>query len=69
MTEEMPSEQADLVDVFYAPFVRPLGNLVVLFAQAEAAWLELVIDLIGYTEKEAGEFVRDEATKVKQKIL
>ena len=69
MTEERPSEQADLVDVFYAPFVRPLGNLVVLFAQAEAAWLELVIDLISCTEKEAGEFVQGKATKVKQEIL
>ena len=41
MTEDSPPEPAeDLVDVFYAPFVRPLGNLAVLFAQAEAAWLE-----------------------------
>jgi hypothetical protein len=52
-TENMNSEQADLVDVFFAPYVRPIGNLVILYAQAEAAWLELVIDLIGCTEKEA----------------
>jgi hypothetical protein len=45
VTEGVPSEPADLVDVFYARFVRPLGNLVVLFAQAEAAWLTLLVDL------------------------
>jgi hypothetical protein len=69
VTEEMPSEQTDLVDVFMAPYVRPLGNLVVLFAQAEAEWLQLVIDLINCTEKEAGKFVQEEATKVKREIL
>jgi hypothetical protein len=68
VTEEVLSEQADLVDVFYADFIRPLGNLVVLFAQAEAAWLELVADLTGCTEKEAGKFLQ-EADKVKQEIL
>jgi hypothetical protein len=31
------SERDDLVEAFYAPFVRPLGNLVILFAKAEAA--------------------------------
>jgi hypothetical protein len=31
MTQATPSEQADLVDVGYVPFVRPLGNLVILF--------------------------------------
>ena len=50
MTEETP-EQADLVDQ-YAPFVRPLGNLVILFAQAEAEWLKLVAAVSGCTEKE-----------------
>jgi hypothetical protein len=39
VTEE--PEPADLVDVFYAPFVRPLGNLVVLFAQAKQHGLSL----------------------------
>ena len=47
MTEGAPTEPADLVDVSYAPFVRPLGNLVVLFAQAETAWLKLVAILTG----------------------
>jgi hypothetical protein len=44
-----PPEPEDLVDVFYVRFVRPLGNLVVLFAQAEAAWLELLAELTGCT--------------------
>jgi len=35
-------EQPDIVDEFYIPFVRPLGNLVITFAKAEAALLELV---------------------------
>jgi hypothetical protein len=42
MTEPALSEPADLVDDFYARFVRPLGNLTILFAQAEATWLVLV---------------------------
>jgi hypothetical protein len=45
MTEPTLSEPADLVDVFYARFVRPLGNLTILFAQAEATWLVLVAAL------------------------
>jgi hypothetical protein len=69
VTKVMPSEQADLVDVFFTPYIRPLGNLVVLFAQAEVAWLELVIDLTGCTESEAGELVRGKATEVKEQIL
>jgi hypothetical protein len=44
------AEQADLVDVFYRPLVRPLGNLVVTFAQAEASLLELVTELEGNEE-------------------
>jgi hypothetical protein len=32
----------DLVDVFYRDLVQPLGNLVILFAQAEASLLDLV---------------------------
>ena len=47
----MSPEPANLVDDFYVPFVRPLGNLVVVFAQAEAAWLEFAAELTGETEK------------------
>jgi hypothetical protein len=67
--EDMPPERADLVDVFYSPFVRPLGNLVVLFAQAEAAWLALVAELTGCTEKEAQRFLEMKASDVKQEII
>jgi hypothetical protein len=69
VTEDMPPERADLVDVFYAPFVRPLGNIVVLFAQAEAAWLALVAELTGCTEKEAQRFLEMKASDVKREII
>ena len=62
VTEATSSERADLVDVFYAPFVRPLGNLVILYAQAEAALLALWVDLTGCTEKEAQKFLGDTTT-------
>ena len=58
----MSPEPANLVDDFYVPFVRPLGNLVVVFAQAEAAWLEFAAELTGETEKEAQRFLKDEGT-------
>jgi hypothetical protein len=69
LTERMPPEPADLVDVFYTPFIRPLGNLVVLFGQAEAAWLEFVAELTGDTEKEAQRFLQMKAPDVKQEII
>jgi hypothetical protein len=40
----------DLVDVFFRSLVQPLGNLVVLFAQAEASLLDLVAALKGVDE-------------------
>jgi hypothetical protein len=69
MIEGIPPEPEDLVDVFYVPFVRPLGNLVILFAQAEATWLELVAELIDCTEKEAQSFLQMRAADAKQKIV
>jgi hypothetical protein len=69
VTGDMPPERADLVDAFYAPFVRPLGNLVVLFAQPEAAWLELVAELSGCTEKEAQGFLQKKPSETKQEII
>jgi hypothetical protein len=70
VTEDSPPEPAeDLVDVFYAPFVRPLGNLVVLFAQAEAAWLEFVAALTCCTEKDAQRFLQMKASEVKREII
>jgi hypothetical protein len=69
VTERAPPERADLVDDAYAPFVRPLGNLVVLFAQAETEWLRLASELSGCTEKEAQRFLEMKAPDVKQKII
>ncbi|UGY03268.1 hypothetical protein [Bradyrhizobium quebecense] len=43
----------DLVDVFYRPLVQPLGNLVILFAQAEASLLDLVAALKDVDEWQA----------------
>ena len=51
-------EQQDLVDVFYRPLVRPLGNLVITFAQAEASLLELVTELDG-TEENARRILKN----------
>jgi hypothetical protein len=65
----MPPEPEDLVDLFYVPLVRPLGNVVILFAQAEAAWLELVVELTGCSEKEAQSFLQMPAADAKQKIV
>ena len=67
VTERAPPERADLVDDVYAPFTRPLGNLVVLFAQAEAEWLRLASELSGCTEREAQRFL-DIKPDVKQEI-
>ena len=39
----MDAEISDLVDVYFQPFVRALGNLVITFALAEAALLDLVV--------------------------
>jgi hypothetical protein len=46
-------KQPDLVDVFYRDLVRPLGNLVILFAQTEAAVLDLTTALLGSDEQAA----------------
>ena len=51
-------DQPDLVDVFYRPLVRPLGNLVITFAQAEASLLELVTELDG-TEENARRILKN----------
>jgi hypothetical protein len=40
----MPDPKNDLVDVFYIPFIRALGNLVITFAQCDAALLSLVAE-------------------------
>ena len=52
------SERPDLVEAFYRPLVRPLGNLVITFAQAEASLLELVTELDG-TEENARRILKN----------
>jgi hypothetical protein len=43
----------DFVEVFYQPFLRPLGNMVISFAQAENALKEFLMDLKGGDERAA----------------
>jgi hypothetical protein len=50
-------EHRDIVDVFYHPFLRPLGNLVITFAQAEAALIEILTECNGGNEKAASDLV------------
>jgi hypothetical protein len=68
VTDKMPAEPADLVDVFFADLVRPLGNLVILYAQAEAALIELWVELDGCTEGEAQKILWEPPRKVQQQI-
>ena len=44
-------EQPNLVDVFYHPYVRALGNLVILFAKSGAELLDLIMLMKGVDEK------------------
>lgn len=65
------SEPDDLVDEFYRPYVRALGNMVVLFAQCEATLLDLVAELCGSGEKaelDAVRLLKDEK-KAKDRII
>jgi hypothetical protein len=39
----MTADHPDLVDEFYRPYIRALGNLVIMFAHSEAALLSLVL--------------------------
>jgi hypothetical protein len=46
-------QQQDLVDEHFRPFVRPLGNLVITFALAEAKLQELVSEMLNGDELKA----------------
>ena len=65
------SEPDDLVDEFYRPYVRALGNMVVLFAQCEANLLALVAELCGGggddAELDAVQLLKDK--KAKDRII
>lgn len=50
----MPDDQPrDLVDSYLTPVVRPLGNIVILYAHAEAALRDFVMYASGQSEVEA----------------
>lgn len=49
-TVSVDDDQPDLVDVFYQPYLRALGNLVITFANAEAALLNMVSEFLGEDE-------------------
>jgi hypothetical protein len=69
MPHQKPPDREDLVHVFYIPYLRPLGNLVIVFAQAEATWLELASELTGLTGKEAQHFLQMPAADAKQRLM
>ncbi|NOJ43036.1 hypothetical protein [Bradyrhizobium australiense] len=49
----MDHSEPNLVDEHFQPFVRPLGNLVIAFALAEAELLDLVSEMLGGDEIKA----------------
>jgi hypothetical protein len=56
-------EPGDLVDEFYRPYIRALGNLVILFAQCEAALLEMAAALCSGDEGKAVRVLKAEDAK------
>ena len=61
------SDTPDLVDSFYRDLVRPLGNVAILFAQAEASLLDLITVLGELSESDAHAILR--APNAKQRVL
>jgi hypothetical protein len=60
-------DQPDLVDEYFRPFVRALGNLVITFALCEARLLELVSEMLGGDELEAVTVLK--AQDAKEQVL
>jgi len=56
-------EPSDLVDEFYRPYIRALGNLVITFAQCEGALLSLVAELCGGDELKAVDVLKAQDDK------
>lgn len=63
------SSPPDLVEDFYAPLIRPLGNLVITFGQAEAALLALATELSGGDEAAGKKVVNSEKPRDKVDAL
>jgi hypothetical protein len=55
----MTAEMSDMVDEHFRPFVRALGNLVITFALAEAALLEMVSEMLGQDEPKAAGILKN----------
>lgn len=53
----------DVVDTFYLQFVRPLGNLVIIYAQAEWSLIELISECEKTGERAALEILKGPAAK------
>jgi hypothetical protein len=66
--ERIPDVSEDIVDSFYRDLVQPLGNLVILFAQAEASLVDLVIELDGNLDQRAAQRIL-KADDAKQQVL
>ena len=65
--ERNPNVPEDIVDSFYGDLVQPLGNLVILFAQAEASLVGLVIELDGSIDQRAAQRIL-KADDAKQQV-
>jgi hypothetical protein len=56
-------DQSDLVDIYFRPFVRALGNLVIAFALCESELLGLVTAMAGGNELQAIAILKGPAAK------
>jgi hypothetical protein len=53
VSDSVADDQPDLVDEYFRPFVRALGNLVITFALCEAQMLAMVTEMLGGDEFKA----------------
>ena len=65
--DDTPKAADHLVDVFYLPYVAALGNLVILFAHAEAELIALIQITRGVCERGAQEVLK--AKNAKDQVL
>src|SRR5258708_5895049 len=65
----MTADHPDLVDEFYRPYIRALGNLVIMFAHCEAALLSLVAELCGGDELKAVDVLKAQDAKEQVALL
>jgi hypothetical protein len=65
----MGNDEPDLVDVFYRPHVRALGNLHIIFAQCEHALKDLVTEINGGDEEFAEKLLKNVNKDTCQKTI